>query len=97
MNLGLAVVEDDALMFQGNQIGDIFANELTLYVSIESVVNNELSLQETQALADALPAIRLAITSSSFIAGQPDRYYPEVDQIPNLVHVYKKMWKEVYG
>lgn len=97
MKIGPAEIQDDSVMFQDNQIGDIFENELTLWVSIESVVNNELTLPEVQALVAALPAIRQAIAATSYTQGAADRHSVEVDRITNLPHEYKQWWDAVYG
>lgn len=96
MNLGAATVEGDSVMYQGDQIGDIFENELTLWVDIESVVNNELTITEVQALVTDLPAIRAAIAASTFKHAALPRP-SDVDQIAGLAAAYKTMWDAVYG
>lgn len=97
MKLGPATIEDDTIMYQGNMIGDIFENTITLYVCIESVVNGELTLPEVQALAADLPAIRAAIAASAYSADTPTLYSAEVDKSVNLAAEYQAMWKAVYG
>lgn len=92
--IGPALILQDSLMHQDNQIGDFIDDECHLNTDVENAVNCEFTLAETQQLAADLPAIRTALRAQGFKIVEDG---VAVDAVRNLPASYQAMWTAVYS